>query len=234
MDRTNGTGEVQAGPAAEPQPILTPLTEAAIFVVLTVDPGSEEVVRDLLADVGGLTRSVGFRIPDGGLTCVVGLGSLLWSRLFGEPRPAGLHPFREIAGPRHTAVSTPGDVLFHLRAHRLDSCFELANLLVKRLEGHARVVEEVHGFKYFDERDLLGFVDGTENPTGRGAFAAAVIGDEDLSLPAAVTSSSRSTFMISGPGTSCPSRSRGSSSAARSSMMWRCPTTSSRATPTWL
>ena len=179
MDRTNGTGEVQAGPAAEPQPILSPLTEAAIFVVLTVDPGSEEVVRDLLADVGGLTRSVGFRIPDGGLTCVVGLGSLFWSRLFGEPRPAGLHPFREIAGPRHTAVSTPGDVLFHLRAHRLDSCFELANLLVKRLEGHARVVEEVHGFKYFDERDLLGFVDGTESPTGRGAFVAAVIGDED-------------------------------------------------------
>jgi porphyrinogen peroxidase len=179
VDRTNGTDGGQAGPPAEPQPILTGLTEAAIFVVLTVDAGSEEAVRDLLADVGGLTRSVGFRIPAGGLACVVGLGSNLWDRVFGETRPAGLHQFREIAGSRHTAVATPGDLLFHIRAHRLDSCFELANLLVKRLQGHAQVIEEVHGFKYFDERDLLGFVDGTENPTGRGAFAAAVIGDED-------------------------------------------------------
>jgi hypothetical protein len=52
-------------PASEPQPIPTPLTEAAIFRVLTVDPGAESTVRDLLADASGLKRSVGFRIPDG-------------------------------------------------------------------------------------------------------------------------------------------------------------------------
>ena len=41
------------------------------------------------------------------------------------------------------------------------------------------MVDEVHGFRSFDERDLLGFVDGTENPEGVAALAAVVIADED-------------------------------------------------------
>ncbi len=168
-----------AGSPEQPQPILTPLTEAAIFLVVTVDPGGEEVTRGLLADVAGLTRSVGFRIPDGALTSVVGIGAALWDRLFGDPRPAALHPFPEIVGARHQTVSTPGDLLFHLRARRMDLCFELACKFTGRLAGHAAVVDEVHGFKYFDERDLLGFVDGTENPAGPAAAAAVLIGDED-------------------------------------------------------
>jgi putative iron-dependent peroxidase len=153
--------------------------EAAIFLVLCVEEGAEDDLRDLLRDVGGLIRSVGFRVPDGGLSCVVGLGSALWDRLVGWPRPAGLHPFAGVSGSRHTAVATPGDLLFHIRAHRADLCFELAQRLVERLRGSAEVVEEVHGFKSFDERDLLGFVDGTENPVGAAAPAAAVIGEED-------------------------------------------------------
>jgi porphyrinogen peroxidase len=165
--------------AAESQPVLTPTTESAIFLVAVVDSGAEDVIRELLADVSGLKRSVGFRVPEGDLTCVVGIGSALWDRLFGAPRPAGLHPFPEIAGPRHTAVATPGDLLFHIRAHRLDLCFELAERLVDRLRGSARVVDEVHGFRSFDERDLLGFVDGTENPEGAAANVAVTIGSED-------------------------------------------------------
>jgi putative iron-dependent peroxidase len=165
--------------AAEPQAVLSPLTEAAIFLVFCVDAGGEEQVRALLADVSALKRSVGFRIPEGELTCIASLGSALWDRLFGRPRPAGLHPFREVAGSTHTAVATPGDLLFHIRAHRLDLCFELARQLTERLAGSACVVDEVHGFRSFDERDLLGFVDGTENPDGAAALAAVVIGDED-------------------------------------------------------
>jgi putative iron-dependent peroxidase len=165
--------------AAEPQSILTPLTEAAIFMVATVDDGADEQVRDLLADASGLKRSVGFRIPSAELTCVIGVGSSLWDRLFGAPRPAGLHPLAEIAGNRHTAVSTPGDLLFHIRAHRFDLCFELAQRLTERFRGAASIVDEVHGFKSFDERDLLGFVDGTENPEGGAAGEAVLIGDED-------------------------------------------------------
>jgi putative iron-dependent peroxidase len=166
---------------ATPQAVLAPLTEAAIFLVATVNsaPGDEQATAELLGDVSGLTRSVGFRIPEGELTCVTGIGSALWDRLFGAPRPIGLHPFRELTGAKHKAVSTPGDLLFHIRAHRIDLCFELAGQLMNRLGGHAEIVDEVHGFRYFDQRDLLGFVDGTENPSGGPAAAAVTIGDED-------------------------------------------------------
>ena len=166
-------------PAPEPQAILTPLTEAAIFLTALVDPGGEEGVRSLLADVSGLKRSVGFRLPEGELTCVVGIGADVWSRLFGGPQPASLHRFPGFAGARHDAPATPGDLLFHLRAHRLDLCFELAHRLASRLAPYGRIVDEVHGFRSFDERDLMGFVDGTENPEGDAAQAAVIIGDDD-------------------------------------------------------
>ncbi|MFG3229546.1 Dyp-type peroxidase [Kitasatospora sp. NPDC048194] len=163
----------------EPQAVLSPLTGAAVFLALTVGAGGEDTVRELLPDLAGLRRSVGFRAPDAGLTCVTGIGSDLWDRLFDGPRPAALHPFRELAGPRHRAPATPGDLLLHLRAERMDLCFELASQLTGRLAGAATVVDSVQGFRYFDDRDLLGFVDGTENPEGRAAEAAAVVGAED-------------------------------------------------------
>ena len=161
------------------QPVLAGLSLSALFLVAVVEPGGEEQVRDTLADVGGLVRSVGFRAPDDGLSAVVGIGSDLYDRLFSGPRPAELRPFREIRGDRHVAVATPGDLLVHVRARDMGLCFELADLLMGRLAGAVTVVDEVHGFRYFDQRDLLGFVDGTENPTGAAAAAAAVIGEQD-------------------------------------------------------
>src|SRR6516165_10250539 len=149
-----------------PQPVSAPLTRAAIFLVVTIDAGAENAVRSLCADLSALLRAVDFRDLEAGLSCVMGIGSEAWDRLFGAPRPAELHPFREIrAGSRH-AVSTSGDLLFHIRAKRTDICFEMATLIISRLGSAVSVVDEVHGFRYFDDRDLLGFVDGTENPRG--------------------------------------------------------------------
>jgi putative iron-dependent peroxidase len=166
-------------PVVVSQAVLKPLTNAALFLVVTVDAGGEPVVRELLPDVAGLVRSVGFRVPEAGLTCVTGIGSALWDRLFDGPRPAELHPFRALEGAVHRAVSTPGDLLFHIRAARMDLCFELAAQLTRRLAGAVTVQDEVHGFRYFDDRDLLGFVDGSENPTGKAAQVAVMIGAED-------------------------------------------------------
>ncbi len=169
------------GSPARPQPVAIPLTRAAIFLVVTIKPGAGNrgTIRSFCADLAALVRSVGFRELEGSLSCVLGVGSEAWDRLFGQPRPAELHKFHEIrAGERH-AVSTPGDMLFHIRAQRMDLCFELATRIMARLGAAVSPVDEVHGFRFFDSRDLIGFVDGTENPKGQEALDATIIGDED-------------------------------------------------------
>ena len=168
-------------PQIIPQPVVARLTRAAIFLVVNVNPGPEHraAVRALCGDLPGLLRAVGFRDLQGQLSCVMAFGSDAWDRLFGAPRPQELHPFREIRG-RHHAVATLGDILFHIRSRkRMDLCFELAAQIMSRLDGAVSTVDEVHGFNYFDDRDLIGFVDGTENPVDQAAANATLIGEED-------------------------------------------------------
>jgi len=175
------TPRASDGPSAISQPVATPLTRAAIFLVVTINPGAghRAAIRSFCADLAALVRSVGFREQEGTLSCVVGFGSDAWDQLFGKPRPRDLHKFREIrAGERH-AVSTPGDILFHIRAQRMDLCFELATQIMVRLGPAVNPQDEVHGFRYFDSRDLIGFVDGTENPKGQDAIDATLITNED-------------------------------------------------------
>ena len=175
------TPEAEVRLPALAQAVAAPLTRAAIFLVATLNPGSENraMLRSFCGDLAALVRAVEFRDLEGGLSCVMGFGSDAWNRLFGPPLPAELHPFREIrAGARH-AVSTPGDLLFHIRAKRMDLSFELATQITARIGNAISPVDEVQGFRYFDDRDLLGFVDGTENPRGAAAADAVVVGDED-------------------------------------------------------
>jgi putative iron-dependent peroxidase len=164
------------------QAVTAPLSRAAIFLVMTVSSGTENALRSLCADIAGLVRTVGFRDIEAGLCCIMGFGSDAWDRLFGSPRPAELHSFREFhSGPRH-APATPGDVLFHIRAKRMDLCFELAMQISTNLGDAAATVDEVHGFRYFDDRDLMGFVDGTENPNDKLAADSTFIGAEDATF----------------------------------------------------
>jgi porphyrinogen peroxidase len=179
-------GRPMADTTSEPdavvaQPVSAPLTRAAIFLVVTINKGDDDVdaVRSFCADFAGLVRAVEFRDLEAGLSCVMGIGSDAWDRLFGDPRPAELHSFREFrAGSRH-AIATPGDLLFHIRAKRMDLCFEIAAQIMAKLGDAVTAVDEVHGFRYFDDRDLLGFVDGTENPRGQAVIDAGLIGAED-------------------------------------------------------
>jgi porphyrinogen peroxidase len=173
----------QRVPFAIPQPVVAQLTRAAIFLVVTVNSGreNEAAVRKLCGDLAALLRAVGFRDIEGKLSCVMAFGSDAWDRLFGAPKPRELHPFHEIQG-RHHAVATPGDILFHIRSIRMDLCFELATQIMSRLHGAVSTADEVHGFNYFDDRDLIGFVDGTENPTDQAAVNATIIGEEDVAF----------------------------------------------------
>jgi porphyrinogen peroxidase len=168
-------------PAPTPQPVLAPLTRSAIFLVASIKPDQQSysTVRRLCADLPGIYRAVDFRRIEGGLSCVASFGSDAWDKLFGAPRPAELHPFKELRAGDRYAPSTPADLLFHLRARRMDLCFELVAQIMARIGSAVTAVDETHGFRYFDDRDLLGFVDGTENPRGLAALNAALITEAD-------------------------------------------------------
>ena len=165
------------GVRALAQSVAAPLTRAAIFLVVTLNPGPEsrETLRSFCADLAGILRAVEFRDIEAALTCVMGVGSEAWDRLFGAPRPTELAPISAKFVPESgTRLSTPGDLLFHIRAKRMDLCFELATQIMARIGDAVSPVDEVQGFRYFDDRDLIGFVDGTENPRGDEAVRRGV------------------------------------------------------------
>ncbi|MGB7137044.1 MAG: Dyp-type peroxidase [Acidobacteriaceae bacterium] len=177
MSAINPPGELNE--VVLPQTVVGPLTRAAIFLVVCINPDGYDSVRSFCAGLSGLVRAVEFRDVEAGLTCVAGFGSDAWDRLFASPRPAELHPFREFRSGNRHAVSTPGDILFHIRAKRMDLCFELASQIMAAIGDEVSVADEVQGFRYFDDRDVIGFVDGTENPRGDAARDAAIVGTED-------------------------------------------------------
>lgn len=161
------------------QKIVAQPPKSSVFLVLTIRDGAEAGVRALLPEVSALTRSVGFRNPEKTLLNVLGIGSHAWDRLFpGAAKPARLHEFIELDGGKHRAPSTPGDLLFHIRGGSTDLCFELARVLMQRFAPYTDVADEVHAFRYFDQRDVLGFVDGTENPEGKEAYDAVLVTDD--------------------------------------------------------
>ncbi|MBS0446913.1 MAG: Dyp-type peroxidase [Proteobacteria bacterium] len=163
------------------QSIDAPLSRAAVFLTLTVADGSEALraVCDVLDGLDDLIKSVGFRDLNGRLSCIAALGSALWDRFEIGQRPQELRPFAVIEGATHTAPATAGDLFFHIRSEREDLCFEFERLLLDQLGSSVEMTDEVTGFRYFDSRDLLGFVDGTANPTGRDIGASTLVGDED-------------------------------------------------------
>ena len=163
------------------QAITAPITRAAIFMVLKVHPNETalEKVKELCANAAALTRAVGARDPEGNVSLTIGFGESLWTRLSPSHKPLHLAPFQAIQGAKHFAPSTEGDILFHIRAERQDLCFELATVLMAQLTGGVTLVDETQGFRYFDMRSIIGFVDGTENPAGQEIPDSTLIGEED-------------------------------------------------------
>ena len=161
------------------QTVIAPPSRAGMFIVMTAREGSEQDILNFLSNFSSLNRAVGFRVDDR-LDAIVGIGSKLWDRLFpGLPRPKHLREFEGINGPKHVAPATPGDILIHLRAPHIDICFEMAHQISMALEGQIDYQFELHAFKFFDERDLLGFVDGSQNPEGQDATSAVLIEESD-------------------------------------------------------
>lgn len=162
---------IQAGPGRH-----------ALFLTFVVGADEADALRarEVCADIPTLVRSVGQRDATADLSCVVAIGADGWDRLVpGSSRPTQLHAFRALGSGARQAPSTPGDVFLHIRSSRADFCWELARIVCGRLGASAQVVDEVNGFAYLDSRDIVGFVDGTENPQGEERFAATIVADED-------------------------------------------------------
>ncbi|KIW71540.1 hypothetical protein PV04_03695 [Phialophora macrospora] len=184
---TSGRRTMSRRTPIESQRVDAPLTQSATFLVLTVteQPAATKTVRSALASVDDLSKNVSIRDLDASFACTVGIGSDVWDRLLPDvPRPAELHPFPRIEGKVHTAVSTPGDLLFHIRSQRRDICFEFERQLMDLLGDSVQVVDSTVGFRYFDVRDLLGFVDGTANPVGAAVNDSVLITEADDSQAA--------------------------------------------------
>lgn len=163
----------------EPQAVDAPLTKCAIFLTLVFtksDPNAIEKVQTGLSSVSDLSKNVSIRDLSANFACTAAIGSDAWDEVTSsKPRPAELHPFKEFKGRKHTAVSTPGDLFFHIRADRHDLCFEFERQLLDVFGSAVSTVDETVGFRYFDTRDLLGFVDGTANPAGQAVSASTLV-----------------------------------------------------------
>lgn len=162
------------------QSVDAPLTQCATFLVLAANPSQDALkkIRSTLSGIEGLAKNVAIRDLQSNFTCTVGIGSHIWDTLTRLPRPSELRPLPVLKGQTHATVSTPGDLLFHIRSDRRDICFEFERQLFGQLGDSISVIDETVGFRYFDARDLLGFVDGTANPVGNDALDSAIIQDD--------------------------------------------------------
>jgi len=168
--------------ATQQSGILAGPGRSALFLTLAVGPGADDAarLREVCAAIPTLVRSVGHRDDTAALSCIVAIGADAWERLVpGRARPAQLHPFRALADGPRIAPSTPGDLLLHIRAERTDFCHELARVIAVKLAGATSVVDETSAFGYMDNRDLIGFVDGTENPAADDRVQFVLVADED-------------------------------------------------------
>jgi putative iron-dependent peroxidase len=166
--------QAQAGIIREP-------SEHALFLVLRVEDRARKgrSVARVAAKAPSLTQKIARTDPRAKLVSTVSFGPELWDVISPGRRPQGFRQFQAIEAQGRRAPSTGGHILAHIISKRRDLCFELAMQLMKQLSGAVEVMEEVHGFRYLDSRDLTGFIDGTENPKGKGRAAAALIGAED-------------------------------------------------------
>ncbi|WP_075181410.1 Dyp-type peroxidase [Pantoea sp. 1.19] len=115
------------------------------------------------------------QFSDAVLGAVVAFGDALWRDLAGPASAPALKAFQPLGGG--LAPATQRDLLIHIQSLRHDVNFSLAQAALQALAGVVEVQEETHGFRWVEERDLSGFIDGTENPQGDMRRQVAIIAD---------------------------------------------------------
>ena len=117
------------------------------------------------------------RTTIGGVNIVVGFRPELWSSVAPDAAPPGVGGFNTpLLGPSgYTLPATQHDVVIWLTGAGYDVVFDLSRTVVMALADVAELASETVGWPYHHDRDLTGFIDGTENPSLVEATSIAII-----------------------------------------------------------
>ncbi|RIY31902.1 peroxidase [Psittacicella melopsittaci] len=164
------------------QNVLDNPNHNTVFMVWNFKEGAEvkEAFSRLCSLVINLNNTADTRFPDAKASVTLGISAEAWELLdLPKPLPKELTTFRAIKGEKHVAPSTRGDLHLHIRSNEHSYCVDAAANVTDLLQDVADCVEEVHGFRYWDGRSIIGFVDGTENPRGEERVKYGLVGEED-------------------------------------------------------
>ena len=117
------------------------------------------------------------RTTTGGVNFVIGFRPELWRDLVPDDTPPAIEGFNnEIQGKEGLVMpSTQHDALVWLSGSAYDVIFDMARSVIRDLAGLATLESETSSWSYRHDRDLTGFIDGTENPTLLDAPVAALL-----------------------------------------------------------
>jgi porphyrinogen peroxidase len=116
----------------------------------------------------------------GGVNLVVGFRPELWREIAPDDAPSGAEGFNaDLVGPDgYVMPATQHDAVLWLSGSAYDVIFDVSREAIAELVGIASVAEETSSWPYRHDRDLTGFIDGSENPTLIDAPEIALIGEE--------------------------------------------------------
>lgn len=145
------------------QSVILPLpSDHARFIVLRLKDLSIEDFKERLEQLFTTRDRLITQHPNAQIKTAVAFGPELWSKLY-EQAPAGFKQLEPIQGSFNMPV-VPADVLIHIASARADICFALSQSFFEGIRDQVEVLDERVCFRYFDGRDITGFIDGTENP----------------------------------------------------------------------
>lgn len=154
------------------------------FTVLELNRKDQEAeaaqVREFVSRYMAIVRSLRIRDANGGLRTSVGFSNAAWDYLFpNADKPKELETYQTIKGDKYEMPATKGDIFLHIRAKDEAVVYELISQVMIFLKDITTVVDETKGFRYFEGRAIIGFIDGTEAPQIEDAADYAIVGDED-------------------------------------------------------
>ncbi|MCW2494253.1 Dyp-type peroxidase [Jatrophihabitans sp.] len=143
------------------------------YVEFDLLPGADPL--DL---VTGLATVHGPEAAVSGVSAVIAFRPELWAALRPAAAPAGVSSFTEIVGPEITFPASQHDAWLWVAGSSRGAVFDATRTAIDAVAGCARPVSEVTGWHYQRDRDLTGFIDGTENPAGVRAVDVVTHADE--------------------------------------------------------